>query len=105
QSGWLESVPSARIADSSHGTIFRSNDVDGGELHANISILGRNAGYAYSMELEGSIGGVVAGKKRIDLRKEMDHVSLSLSLQLSNEQLQGLPASILQDSPLSNDHC
>lgn len=32
QSVWLESVPSLRIADSSHGTILRSNDIEGGEL-------------------------------------------------------------------------
>lgn len=59
-------MPPVRIADSSHGTILRSNDIESGILHAKIAILGRRAGHEYRAEIEACFGDVVvalSGKK------------------------------------------
>ncbi|KAK6437536.1 hypothetical protein LTR95_006260 [Oleoguttula sp. CCFEE 5521] len=52
QSVWLESVPRIRIADSSHGTIIRSDDIEGGQLHCDIAVDGRLAGQWYSLKID-----------------------------------------------------
>ncbi|KAF2143944.1 glycoside hydrolase family 2 protein [Aplosporella prunicola CBS 121167] len=106
QSVWLETVPTARIADSSRGTVLRSNDIESGDLHARIAVLGRRAGHKCGVELEASIGGVVVGKsERKTLPKETDHVNLDLNLRLSKEQSASLPGSFTQEAPLENDRC
>jgi hypothetical protein len=99
QNVWLEAVPPTRLADSSHGTILRSNDIESGSLHARIAVLGRKAGYKYSIEIEASYGGVFVEKsERQALPKETDHVNIHLDLRLSAEQQSGLPASALRTS-------
>ncbi|KAF2096774.1 glycoside hydrolase family 2 multidomain protein [Rhizodiscina lignyota] len=102
QSVWLETVPSARIADSSHGTVLRSNDIENGELHAIIPVTGRKASQKYSVEVEASFEGVSVGKVQAHVPQESDRVSLDLSLRLSAEALDRLPKHLLEASPLSN---
>lgn len=105
QSVWIESVPSARIADSSHGTILRSDDIKDGQLHATIAITGRRAGQKYSIEIEGSIGGVPVGKAKGDLPRDSDRVNIELSLRLSEENLKQLPSSLLEASLITDKNC
>ncbi|KAF2088298.1 glycoside hydrolase family 2 protein [Saccharata proteae CBS 121410] len=106
QSVWLETVPAARIADSSHGTIFRSNDIESGDLQARIAVLGRQAGHKCSVELEAKLGGVVVAKSdKLDLPKETDHVNLKMNLRLSEELKARLPSEFVQNAPLDNDRC
>src|ERR1700761_2899148 len=62
QSVWLEAVPSVRVADGSHGTIIRSDDITSGNLKASIAVLGCRRGREYQVELEASFGGVTVGK-------------------------------------------
>ncbi|EGC47264.1 beta-galactosidase/beta-glucuronidase [Histoplasma capsulatum var. duboisii H88] len=62
QSVWLGGVPRAGIADSSGGTVLRSNGIYGGLLHATISLVGRRAGRKYHVKLQISIGGVTVDK-------------------------------------------
>lgn len=106
QSVWLETVPSARLADSSFGTVLRSHDIDSGNLQAQIAVLGRKAGHQYSVELEASFGGVtVATSPRTHLPKEKDHASLALSMRLSQQQLSSLPEPVRQKAPVDNQRC
>ncbi|KAK1914456.1 hypothetical protein P3342_010445 [Pyrenophora teres f. teres] len=79
QNVWLESVPTVRIGDASTGTLLRSNDIEGGNLHASIKVLGRPAGHNYSVELEVSLGGVVVSKTgKTALPQDADIVTLAL---------------------------
>ncbi|KAF2704137.1 glycoside hydrolase family 2 protein [Pleomassaria siparia CBS 279.74] len=104
QSVWLEVVPETRLADSSHGTILRSNDIESGHLHARIATLGRRAGHDYSVEIEASYGGVLISKSdKKQLPKEADYVNIDLDLRLSPEQRSKVSASALL-TPLGNDH-
>jgi hypothetical protein len=102
QSVWLESVPSTRIADSSNGTIIRSDDIESGELHALVSVLGKRAGHKYSVELEASFAGyVVATTPRAQL-PDTKRIALNLNIRLSREHIESLPDTILQNAPLNN---
>jgi beta-galactosidase/beta-glucuronidase len=106
QSVWLETVPSTRIADSSFGTILRSNDIDTGDLHAQIAVLGRKVGHKFSVELEASFAGVPVTKSlKKDLLHEHDYVNLDINLRMSQQQQSKLPASFFQIAPLDNDRC
>ncbi|KAK8151822.1 family 2 glycoside hydrolase [Phyllosticta citrichinensis] len=106
QSVWLETVPAARIADSSNGTFLHSNDVDSGNLRGQIAVSGRKAGHAYSVELEASLGGFPVSKtSRLDLPKDADFARVELPLRLSQEQRERLPAEFLQRAPLDNERC
>ncbi|KAF2004781.1 glycoside hydrolase family 2 protein [Amniculicola lignicola CBS 123094] len=96
QNVWLESVPSARLADSSHGTILRSDDVDSGLLHATIRVLGRKTGQKYSVQIEGSYGEIAVSKsEKKYLPKDLDYLHLDLDLRLSSEQQSEVPESAL----------
>ncbi|KAJ4207519.1 hypothetical protein NW767_002772 [Fusarium falciforme] len=106
QSVWLEVVPSARIADSSSGTVIKSNDIHGGQLRSTIVTKGRRVGKGYSVELEASFAGVpVAKSEKKALPRETDTVAVDLSVRLSEEQRSKLPQSVLQDAPLDNNSC
>lgn len=103
QSVWLESVPSLRIADSSHGTIIRSNDIERGVIDARIATQGRRAQQKCSVEIEVSFYGLLVGSSGPrDLPREENFVRFDHSMRLSNEQLQKLPAELLQDAPLQD---
>ncbi|KAH7039091.1 glycoside hydrolase superfamily [Macrophomina phaseolina] len=103
---WLETVPSARLADSSFGTVLRSNDIESGDLHAHIALLGRKVGHKYSIEVEASFAGIpVAKSPKKDLPKDKNHMKLDLNLRLSQEQLSSLPDAVREAAPLGNDRC
>jgi len=102
QDVWLESVPHARIADSSSGTILRSDDIEGGELHALVKILGRRAGQKYSVEIEASFGGYVVATTPKHELPNTKRVQVDLGLRLSREHLQSLPDEVRQRAPLDN---
>jgi beta-galactosidase/beta-glucuronidase len=94
QSVWMESVPSTRIADSSHGTILRSNDIQTGTLRAKVAILGRRAGYRYSIAIEARFAGLlVSTSEKKELPKDEDYVNVDINLYLSQEQQIALDAS------------
>lgn len=99
QNVWLEAVPPTRLADSSHGTILRSSDIESGNLQGKIAVLGRRAGHKCSVEVEASYAGIsVKISDKLALPKETDHVNVVLDLRLSTEQRSELPASALLTS-------
>ena len=101
---WLEDVPALRIADSSHGTVLRSDDIEGGELQVKVAVLGRRVGRKASVQVEASLAGVkVATSERKALSREVNHLSLSLNLRLSTLKLQDLPPDLLESAPLELD--
>jgi len=106
QSVWLESVPTLRIADSSHGTIIRSNDIGRGIIDARIAVQGRRAQQKCSIEIEASIGGVVvavSGKKA--LPREEAFVRFDHGMRLDERQLQQLSRELTNDAPLTDSDC
>ncbi|OAX79501.1 hypothetical protein ACJ72_06181 [Emergomyces africanus] len=104
QSVWLESVPRARIAESSGGTVLQSNDINGGLLHATIAVAGRRAGHKYRVQIQVSICGVEVDKTpQISLSQNSHVVGCTVRTKLSRERLEKLPASFLSKAPL-NDH-
>lgn len=104
QSVWLEVVPAARIADSSHGTVIRSDDIRTGILHANIAVQGRRAGQKLSIEMEASFAGVaVAKSSREALPRERNSVAVDLEMRLSDSQISELPGSVLEDGPVTSN--
>ncbi|KAI0125676.1 beta-galactosidase [Xylariales sp. AK1849] len=105
QSVWVEVVPRARIGGSSDGTVLKSNDIEGGVLKAHIAVLRRRAGGKYSVEVEGSIGGVVVGKTTGDLPKDKDYVNLDLGLKLPDDKLKELSADLVKSAPLDDARC
>lgn len=103
QDVWLESVPATRLADSSNGTILRSDDIEGGVLHATVGVLGRKAGQKYSVQLESSFAGkVVATSSKAELSVAR-RIALNLGMRLTRDQLDSLPQEITADAPLDND--
>ncbi|KAF2117137.1 family 2 glycoside hydrolase [Lophiotrema nucula] len=82
QTVWLEVVPPARIVDSSHGTILRSDDIDSGILHATVAVLGRRAGHRYSVKVKASYNGVHVHHENLDLPKEGNRVQFDIRLRL-----------------------
>ncbi|KAI9692005.1 MAG: hypothetical protein M1820_009623 [Bogoriella megaspora] len=105
QNVWLESVPSARIADSSHGTVLRSNDIENGELHAEVAVQGRKAGQQLSIELVSRFLGVTVSKsEKVKLQREHDSAKIDLSMRFDESHIKGLPSHILQEFPLENTH-
>ncbi|TKX25668.1 putative glycosyl hydrolases family 2 protein [Elsinoe australis] len=92
QNVWLESVPTARIADSSHGTVLRSNDIESGELHAEIAIQGRRSGQKLKVEISASFAGIPVSSQTEDLPREVDTVHFSLPMRLSSSQQKQLPS-------------
>ncbi|PNS15818.1 hypothetical protein CAC42_4270 [Sphaceloma murrayae] len=106
QNVWLEVLPPARIADSSHGTILRANDIESGELHSEIAVQGRRSAQNLQVEMSASFAGVTISSCIKDLPREVDTVNLSLPLRLSSSQQSSLPpqnASSLADSVSFSD--
>ncbi|KAI0817612.1 glycoside hydrolase family 2 protein [Xylaria sp. FL0064] len=98
----LEVVPPTRLGNSSAGTVLKSNDIYSGVLDAIVSVLGRRAGHAYSVEIEGSLNGFLIGKKREDLPKDKDYVHVKLPLTLSQDQKKSAPQSVTSVAPFDN---
>ena len=106
QSVWLESVPSLRIANSSHGTIIRSHDIEAGRLDARIAVIGRRAGQKCHIEFEASLAGeLVFRSVRIDLPSDEDFVRLRHNMRMTADQLRELHAHFLQRVPLDDHNC
>lgn len=105
QSVWLETVPATRLADSSHGTILRSNDIESGQLHAEIAVQGRRSGQGLQVEIEATFAGVTLSSQTKALPREVDTVSLDLDVRLSDDQQRSLPDRVQQSIPSNNDHC
>lgn len=103
QSVWLEAASRVRLGDSSSGTVVRSDDIEGGKLKANVRVLGRPAGWKYSVELEVKLGDVLVSKtEKTELPRETDLVSLEADTRLSDEQKSKLPSSITDVAPLDD---
>ena len=103
QDVWVESVPSTRLADSSNGTVLRSDDIESGVLHATVAVLGRKAGKKYSVQLESSFAGKVvatSSKAKLPVTKR---VALNLGMRLTRDQMDSLPESITSKAPLADD--
>lgn len=90
QSVWLESVPSVRIADSSHGTILRADNIESGLLHARIVILGKRVGRKYSVEVIANLDGVTVSAAAGEIQ-ETTYTNLELDLHISAQHLQSFP--------------
>jgi beta-galactosidase/beta-glucuronidase len=87
QNVWLESVPSTRLADSSHGTILRNNDIESGTLRTTIAVLGKRSGHKYSVEIEATYMDISVGiSERMVLPRHADSVNLDLDLRLSDDE-------------------
>ncbi|PHH79781.1 hypothetical protein CDD80_3774 [Ophiocordyceps camponoti-rufipedis] len=106
QSVWVEVVPQIRIGDSSHGTVLRSNDIETGQLGCHVSVLGRRQGQGCSVQVETGIGGiVVTSSERKAVSKETSSVDLAIDMRLSQQLRSRLPASLVDEAPLSDSRC
>lgn len=99
QSVWTEVVPRACVADSSHGTVLRSNDIEEGELHAVIAVLGRKVGEKLDVELEAWYDGHVVSKSgRKALPKETNSVEVDLDMKFTGSFIEKY-LDTLKDTP------
>lgn len=89
QNVWTEVVPRARIADSSQGTVLRSNDIKEGILHATIGVLGRKAGEKLDVELKAWYKGqLVSMSARKTLPKETSSVEIDLDMKFPGSSVE-----------------
>ncbi|KAL2203187.1 family 2 glycoside hydrolase [Sarocladium strictum] len=106
QNVWLEVVPTARIADSSGGTVIRSNDIESGKLFSKIAVAGRRAAQNLSVQIEASFAGVSVSKSEaVALPKERDVVEIPLNMKLSEDQRKALPVAAEQTASFSDESC
>lgn len=105
QNVWLERVPSLRLADSSHGTVLRSDDIKNGKLHAEVHVLGKKAGQACAVGIEANISGLVVRLAKADVPKDKSFVKIELAMDVTEEDRQNLPHSLLSNAPLSDENC
>ena len=106
QSVWLESVPKIRIADSSHGTILRSNDIRDGMIDCRIAIIGRPTRRVCSVQIEATFAGTAVSQSGLmPLPEDEDFVRFDHSVRLSEVQLFHLPRDIRQQAPLGDRNC
>lgn len=88
QTVWTEVIPRARIADSSHGTVLRSHNIEQGVLHSIIAILGRKAGEKLHVDVEVGFGGIPVSKSaKTSLSKDNNVVELDLPMKLDDSFL------------------
>ncbi|KAI1264303.1 glycoside hydrolase family 2 protein [Xylariaceae sp. FL1019] len=105
QSVVLETLPATRIGNSNLGTVLKSNDIYGGALDAKVAVLCRRAGHAYSVEIEGSLNGLVIEKKKENLPKDKDYTFIKLPLALSEEQRKVAPQAVTSIAPFDDTDC
>lgn len=106
QSVWLEVVPYARLADSSHGTVIRTTDIDGGKIQSVVHVHGRRRRDALAADMEVSFAGVpVSRSEKKTLPKDTNKIPLDADSRLSDDALKQVPKDILDVSPVSNDYC
>jgi beta-galactosidase/beta-glucuronidase len=96
---WLESVPVMRLGCSSDGTILRSDDIERGELHAQVAVIGRRAAAECKVEVEASLSGNFVGKITNSLPRDKDFVKLDLDMKMSN------PGDLRSKAPSNIDSC
>lgn len=84
---WVESVPRTRIGDGSGGTVLRSDDVEGGIVHARVAVQGRSPRAKGSVEIEVGLAGVVLGKSVGELKEDRDWVALEPSVVVEESKL------------------
>ncbi|KAI0483189.1 glycoside hydrolase family 2 protein [Xylariaceae sp. FL0804] len=102
---WLEVVPSAHLANSSQGTVLRSNDIYKGLLEGTVAVLGRRAGHGYSVEIEGSLHGFPVAKKRESLPKDKDFASFSIPFAMSDDQKKSAPKAVTDIAAYDDTDC
>ncbi|PYH89011.1 glycoside hydrolase family 2 protein [Aspergillus ellipticus CBS 707.79] len=81
---WLESVPRMRLGGSSDGTVLRSDDIQGGQLHARVTVRGRPAGAKPQVEIEARLGGELVGRSRQDLVADRDWATVDVDMRVSD---------------------
>ncbi|KAF2722645.1 glycoside hydrolase family 2 protein [Polychaeton citri CBS 116435] len=105
QSVWLETVPSTRIADGSGGTVIRCDNIQDGNIFAKVAFHGSRAAAVYTVELEASFGGQVVRSERRHMARGEERLYSNLNVRLNEQQQRALPAAIVKNAPLSDDHC
>lgn len=103
QNVWLEAVPATRIANSSEGTVLRSNDIKSGVLHARVAVVGRKVQAPASVEIGASILGLEVGKVKGDLPKDRDYANLDLSLRLPEGEFERVAGTLAEDQSVWRD--
>ncbi|GAB7360619.1 hypothetical protein MBLNU230_g0499t1 [Neophaeotheca triangularis] len=102
---WLELVPRTRICNSSDGTVLRSDDIEGGELHGIFSTTGRQIGQKYEVELEvGFQGTVISHTTRQEL-PNTKRVRVDANMRLDPEHFDTLPANATESAPVDDSRC
>lgn len=81
---WVESVPALRLCCGSGGTVLRSDDIEHGELHAQIALKGRPARAEYSIEIEARLPGAQVGTSKVTLPAERDRARLDLGMKVAH---------------------
>lgn len=105
QQVWIERVPDVCIADSSHGTVIRSHDIETGEIGAEIAVDGRRKG-TFQIILKASLAGVdVATSEPAEVNAETGIAKLKMCLRLSDEQQSKLQQDFTEAHPLSDKTC
>jgi hypothetical protein len=88
-----------RLACGSGGTVLRSNDIETGQLHAQVAVSGRLARAECSVEIEARLGGSPVGKKKAALKPERDWVGIDLGMKVPNA------ADLEKKEPFNVDGC
>jgi beta-galactosidase/beta-glucuronidase len=102
QNVWLESVPSLKIADSSHGTILFP-ELQKGSIDARIAVQGRRAQQKCFVELKVSLGGheiSTSGRKELPLNEGF--IRFDQPMRLPKDRVQGMPEEWGQQHLLGN---
>ncbi|KAJ5084016.1 hypothetical protein NUU61_008595 [Penicillium alfredii] len=81
---WIESVPVTRLCCGSGGTVLRSDDIERGELHAQVAVTGWMISAECKVEIEASLGGSPVAKAEKNLPKDRNFVNLDLSMKVPN---------------------
>lgn len=102
---WLESVPKMRLGDSSHGTVFRCNNLQSGELQSRIAVLGRRDGSKCRVEVMASIGGMRVAASEVELTNHDKFAELDLDLRLAPDKIDEVQRAATQLYGTQSDMC
>lgn len=98
---WLESVPRMRIACGSGGTVLRSDDIESGQLHAQVAVVGRAVRTACTVEIQASLDGRVAGSGKGAFKAERDWVGLDVNMKVGGSDV----AALEKKAPFNIEGC
>lgn len=105
QSVWIDYLPEAHILNSSKGTILRSNDIQSGELEAEIAVSNDHK-KGYSITIAAELDGVeVVRSERVEVEAEKSIARLKLCLRLADELVGKLSEDFREANPSSNNSC